>query len=124
MSAKLRVVWMAAGCAPGVRTIARSILFHCRTGLRVETAGPSLEGCSSSVGAPKDFGTCAERLAHSRVSVTRIFDIYILRSRCLMRKRQRWSRHKLVTDICPCLNPLAPVQTGELQEKFPTDDFC
>jgi len=39
--------------------------------LRVETAGPSLEGCSSSVGAPKDFGTCAERLAHSRVSVTR-----------------------------------------------------
>jgi len=31
--AKLRVAWMVAGCAPGVRTITRSILFHCTTWL-------------------------------------------------------------------------------------------
>src|SRR3984893_2860301 len=31
--AKLRVGWMVAGCAPGVRTMTRSILFHCTTWL-------------------------------------------------------------------------------------------
>ena len=41
-----------------------------------------------------------------------------------MREGQSWSRDKLVTDICRCLNPLAHVQTGELQKKFPTGDFC
>src|SRR5215469_7718594 len=33
MMAKLRVGWMVAGCAPGVRTITRSALFHCTTWL-------------------------------------------------------------------------------------------
>ena len=28
MIAKLRVGWMVAGCAPGVRTITRSVRFH------------------------------------------------------------------------------------------------
>src|SRR4029077_12881332 len=31
--AKLRVGWMVAGCAPGVRTMTRSVLFHCTTWL-------------------------------------------------------------------------------------------
>ena len=31
--AKLRVGWMVAGCAPGVRTITRSVLFHSTTWL-------------------------------------------------------------------------------------------
>ena len=31
--AKLRVGWMVAGCAPGKRTITRSVLFHCATWL-------------------------------------------------------------------------------------------
>jgi hypothetical protein len=31
--AKLRVAWMVGGCAPGVRTITRSVLFHCTTWL-------------------------------------------------------------------------------------------
>src|SRR5438132_783671 len=31
MMAKLRVGWMVAGCAPAVRTITRSALFHCTT---------------------------------------------------------------------------------------------
>src|SRR6266446_3180368 len=33
MMAKLRVAWMVAGCAPGVRTMTKSILFHCTTWL-------------------------------------------------------------------------------------------
>src|SRR6266481_4761766 len=33
MMAKLRVGWMVAGCAPGVRTMTRSVLFHCTTWL-------------------------------------------------------------------------------------------
>src|SRR5467141_801594 len=33
MIAKLRVAWMVAGCAPGVRTMIKSILFHCSTWL-------------------------------------------------------------------------------------------
>src|SRR6516225_3895049 len=33
MMAKLRVGWMVAGCAPGVRTITRSVLFHSTTWL-------------------------------------------------------------------------------------------
>jgi hypothetical protein len=31
--AKLRVEWMAAGCAPGVLRITRRLLFHSTTGL-------------------------------------------------------------------------------------------
>src|SRR5437899_13088274 len=31
--AKLRVGWMVAGCAPAVRTMTRSVLFHCTTWL-------------------------------------------------------------------------------------------
>src|SRR6516225_5272712 len=33
MMAKLRVGWTVAGCAPGVRTITRSVLFHSTTWL-------------------------------------------------------------------------------------------
>src|ERR1700675_2630134 len=42
MIAKLRVGWMVAGWALGVRTITRSALFHCTTGL---------------TGAPEELGT-------------------------------------------------------------------
>src|SRR5580704_1068074 len=38
--AKLRVGWMVAGCAPGVRTITRSVLFHCATWLTGFVACP------------------------------------------------------------------------------------
>jgi len=31
--AKLRVGWTVAGCAPAVRTMTRSVLFHCTTWL-------------------------------------------------------------------------------------------
>src|SRR6267142_5954430 len=67
MSAKLRVGWIVAGCAPGVRTIARSILFHCSTGLGVEAAGPFAERCPSSVGvgAAKQFGDCVQKAPHN-----------------------------------------------------------
>src|SRR5439155_15601079 len=122
MSAKLRVAWLVAGCAPGVRTIARSILFHCRTGLRDRTAGPFVE-CSSSVGGPKDVGIWAERLAHSKASVTKTFVIYIFSDFVVNAGGgQKWSRDKLLTDICRCLNPLAHVQTGKSQKKFPVKD--
>src|ERR1700730_14894893 len=33
MIAKLRVGWIVAGCAPGVRTITKSVRFHCTTWL-------------------------------------------------------------------------------------------
>jgi hypothetical protein len=45
--AKLRVEWMAAGCAPGVLRITRRLLFHSTTGL-TEAVEPSERTASSA----------------------------------------------------------------------------
>src|SRR4029077_6999350 len=71
MIAKLRVGWMVAGCAPGVRTITRSALFHCKTGLT------DWEEESPSLLCPYELLTCTERMEHKSVSVIKILDIAI-----------------------------------------------
>src|ERR1700758_1334254 len=56
MMAKLRVGWMVAGCAPGVRTIDRRVLFHCTTWLTVCVAwaitGARLAAASTATVVP------------------------------------------------------------------------
>src|ERR1700738_3889002 len=44
ITAKLRVGWTVAGCAPGVRTIVRRTLFHCVTGFSCAVADSALPG--------------------------------------------------------------------------------
>src|SRR6516164_3386884 len=56
MMAKLRVGWMVAGCAPGVRTMTRSVLFHCTTWLTGfdawAIAGARFAAASTAIVAP------------------------------------------------------------------------
>ena len=56
MMAKLRVGWTVAGCAPGVRTITRSVRFHCTTWLTGfvawAIAGARLAAASAATVAP------------------------------------------------------------------------
>src|SRR5216684_5667866 len=75
MIAKLRVAWTVADCAPGVRTITRSVLFHCTTGLTDLTAKSSELWCSSSAAALQELAACPDRLAQSSVTTIRSFDI-------------------------------------------------
>src|SRR5438876_613156 len=57
--AKLRVEWIVAGWAPGVRTILRSILFHSMTGL----TGCEVESASAATAWDKP-GTEVQRPTH------------------------------------------------------------
>src|SRR4029077_7595380 len=75
MIAKLRVGWMVAGCAPGVRTITRSIRFHCTTGLTGCGAESPGVWSTASNEAPFDPMACAERLAHRSASATKVLVI-------------------------------------------------
>src|SRR5260370_41593317 len=75
MIAKLRVGWMVAGCAPGVRTITRSIRFHCKTGLTGCGAESPGVWRPASNEAPFDPMACAERLAQRSVSAIKVLVI-------------------------------------------------
>src|SRR5258708_20762415 len=80
MIAKLRVGCTVAGCAPGVRTITRRVLFHCTTGLTASAAEFSKVCCSSSCEAPKELLPCIKRLAQTSISVTKFFAIRLFHS--------------------------------------------
>src|SRR5579862_9777529 len=77
MIAKLRVARMVAGCAPGMRTIVRSILFHWTTML-IACVAVSASFRSPSVGE----AACAmlgstEKLAHMSRNPIRRFCTYL-----------------------------------------------
>src|ERR1700720_99416 len=78
MIAKLRVGCTVAGCAPGVRTITRRVLFHCTTGLTAPAAEFCKVCCSSSCEAPKELLPCIKRLAQTSISVTKVFAIKVI----------------------------------------------
>src|SRR5205823_6532671 len=71
MMAKLRVGWMVAGCAPGVRTTTRSVLFHCTTWLTGfvawAIAGARLAAASTATVVP----------ASNRVFISVLRDVYV-----------------------------------------------
>src|SRR4029077_3780079 len=67
ITAKLRVGWTVAGCAPGVRTIVRSVLFHCMTGL----------SCAAVDAAPAEKLILRDRIAHAVVSDVESRDMFI-----------------------------------------------
>src|SRR5262249_19697149 len=74
MMAKLRVAWTVGDCAPGVRTITSSALFHCRTGLTGSA------DCSEA--AACDGVTPTERPMMRIVSVSKVFDMQHLLVGC------------------------------------------
>src|SRR5882757_11271001 len=63
--AKLRVGWTLAGCAPGVRTIVRSVLFHCITGF----------SCAAADSALLEGQMLREQIAHAVASDVEIRDM-------------------------------------------------
>src|SRR5216684_3059826 len=75
MIAKLRVGWIVAGWAFGVRTITRSVLFHCTTGLRGWAEESSTSRCSSLDAAPQALPASTERPTQRIANTLKIFDI-------------------------------------------------
>src|SRR5580692_6804734 len=67
ITAKLRVGWTVAGCAPGVRTIVRSVLFHCITGL----------SCAAADSAQAERQMLRDRIAHALASDVESRDMFI-----------------------------------------------
>src|SRR6266478_1571542 len=69
--AKLRVGWMVAGWAPGVRTMTRSVLFHCTTWLTGlvawAIAGERLAAASAATVVP----------ASNRVFISVLRDVFV-----------------------------------------------
>src|ERR1700722_4075352 len=84
MIAKLRVGWMVAGCAPGVRTITSRFLFHCTTWFTDEPGEPGIFLPRSE--AAYDWLAWAVRTAPRTASAIHIF--FIERSP-LCRQRDR-----------------------------------
>jgi hypothetical protein len=75
MIAKLRVGWMVAGCAPGVRTITSSARFHCNTGLTGCAEEAPDTGRSVSDEAALDLVACPATPAHKSMSPIKVLDI-------------------------------------------------
>src|SRR6267154_1770924 len=73
--AKLRVGWIVAGWAFGVRTITRRVLFHCTTGLTGRAAESSASWRTLSAGAPKDPLDIIERPRQRVANAIKIFDM-------------------------------------------------
>jgi hypothetical protein len=73
MIAKLRVGWMVAGCAPGVRTITSSALFHCNIGLTVGGRPPTPD--VHPQGKRRSTGGLTCGLAHTSMRATAVLDI-------------------------------------------------
>src|SRR6267154_4839108 len=73
--AKLRVGWIVAGWAFGVRTITRRVLFHCTTGLTGRAAESSASWRSLSARAPYDPLAITERPRQRVTNAIKIFDI-------------------------------------------------
>ena len=75
---------MVAGCAPGVRTIAKRVRFHCKTGFMACVAVPGGIGCPRSDEAPYDLVTGSAKPAHRSASVINAFvsDTFRLDGRC------------------------------------------
>src|ERR1700719_1816087 len=74
MIAKLRVGWIVAGCAPGVRTITSRFLFHCTTWF-TDCAGDGSGVFRPPSEAPYEWPTWAASTAHRTVSLIHIFVI-------------------------------------------------
>src|SRR6202035_2969978 len=93
MIAKLRVGWTVADCAPGVRTIIRSVLFHWITGFRV-CAGLS-SGFWAVSASEAAFAKLArtERLAHKSKKLSKSFFIVFSPSIVFRRYGLSWRRH-------------------------------
>src|SRR6267154_4557329 len=73
--AKLRVGWIVAGWAFGVRTITRRVSFHCTTGLTGRAAESSASWRTLSAGAPKDPLAITERPRQRVANAVKIFDM-------------------------------------------------
>src|SRR5438552_5025305 len=75
MMAKLWVGWMVGGCAPGVRTMTRSVLFHCTTWLTGfvtwAIAGTRFAAASTAIVVP----------ASNRVFISLLRDVSVSSSR-------------------------------------------
>src|SRR6266568_6901308 len=76
---------MVAGCAPGVRTTTRSILFHWTTGFSASVEVPAVSGPFSAGEAASKRLTSAERQEQASKKLIRSLRIYISSLRFLFR---------------------------------------
>src|SRR6266404_7102830 len=77
---------MVAGCAPGVRTIASSVLFHSITGFTAcENSELSVSPPNATPGIP---AVCAQSVVITSATILKQFRIEVLLSLLLSRKHQ------------------------------------